>query len=205
MKAITVKQPWAHLICAGIKDVENRTWKTNYRGRVLIHSSAGNKFSVNLTDEQMIAAFGTCAQSAQTGSYYFSAIIGSVEIVDCVQNNPSVWADKTINKSRCPNCDSLKIAHQHCYVCGFDWKEKQVYNWVLANPVLFAKPIKNAKGKLSFWESGHDVCHICGQPADLICAVCGEYFCPDCSAHYSQFMQIDYDCCKRCQDSMKER
>lgn len=51
-----------------------------------------------------------------------SAIIGSVEIVDCVINHPSVWA------------------------------EKGVYNWVLANPVLFEKPILNVKGKLGFWD-----------------------------------------------------
>ena len=49
------------------------------------------------------------------------AIIGSVEIVDCVQNHPSPWA------------------------------EKGVWNWVLANPILFPEPIP-AKGKLSFWE-----------------------------------------------------
>ena len=43
MKALTVKQPFAHLICVGIKDVENRTWKCpeKYIGkRVLIHSSS---------------------------------------------------------------------------------------------------------------------------------------------------------------------
>ena len=27
MKTISVQQPWASLICAGIKDVENRNWK----------------------------------------------------------------------------------------------------------------------------------------------------------------------------------
>ena len=27
-----------------------------------------------------------------------------------------------------------------------------IYNWVLANPVLYEKPILNVKGKLSFWE-----------------------------------------------------
>ena len=27
MKLLTIKQPWASLICMGIKDVENRTWR----------------------------------------------------------------------------------------------------------------------------------------------------------------------------------
>jgi len=40
MKCITIKQPWASLICEGIKNVENRTWKTKVRGRVLIHASS---------------------------------------------------------------------------------------------------------------------------------------------------------------------
>ena len=28
MKAITIKQPWASLIVYGLKDIENRNWKT---------------------------------------------------------------------------------------------------------------------------------------------------------------------------------
>lgn len=35
MKALTIKQPWASLIVHGIKDIENRTWRTDYRGPVI--------------------------------------------------------------------------------------------------------------------------------------------------------------------------
>ena len=38
MKAISIQQPWAWLIVNGYKDLENRTWATKYRGRVLIHA-----------------------------------------------------------------------------------------------------------------------------------------------------------------------
>jgi len=38
-KALSIMQPWAHLVCAGVKRVENRTWTTDYRGLVLIHAS----------------------------------------------------------------------------------------------------------------------------------------------------------------------
>lgn len=140
MKTITIKQPWASLIVHGIKDVENRTWKTNFRGKVLIHAagSHGKRFKIDLTDEQAEAAFFTIAKECMFGSLPFGAIIGSVEIVDCVQNHPSVWA------------------------------EKGVWNWVLANPILFLEPIP-CKGKLSFWdysgipepefdEYGHRIC-----------------------------------------------
>ena len=39
MKAVTVKQPWAGLIMSGMKDIENRTWATQHRGKLLIHST----------------------------------------------------------------------------------------------------------------------------------------------------------------------
>ena len=40
MKTLSVRQPEAWLIVQGIKDVENRTWTTKYRGPLLIHASA---------------------------------------------------------------------------------------------------------------------------------------------------------------------
>ena len=39
MKAISLKQPWASFIAIGQKTIETRTWKTNYRGELLIVSS----------------------------------------------------------------------------------------------------------------------------------------------------------------------
>jgi hypothetical protein len=178
MEALSYKQPWALLVAEGIKPIENRTWKCpkKYIGkRVLIHASLkpdNIKLEIegqaSVKEIDMFSALGRAEDDN-----LFGCIIGSVEIVDCVQNHPSMWA------------------------------EKGVWNWVLANPVLLPKPIP-AKGKLSFWESGIEVCHICGQPADLICAKCGEYFCSKHSARYSQCNKIDYDCCSECAKSMAE-
>lgn len=39
MKALSIKQPWANLIAQGEKTIEVRTWKTEYRGELLIVSS----------------------------------------------------------------------------------------------------------------------------------------------------------------------
>lgn len=36
---LSVQNPWSDLICRGIKDVENRSWPTDYRGKLYIHSS----------------------------------------------------------------------------------------------------------------------------------------------------------------------
>ena len=39
MKAISVRQPWANMIAYGQKTIETRTWRTDYRGNLLICSS----------------------------------------------------------------------------------------------------------------------------------------------------------------------
>jgi hypothetical protein len=39
MKALSIRQPWAWLIIAGIKDIENRRWATNHRGPILVHAA----------------------------------------------------------------------------------------------------------------------------------------------------------------------
>ena len=135
MKAISIKQPWAYLICSGIKDVENRNWKCpqKYIGqRILIHASAkptvkGNCISCWMTEDQyrfitLNTSSGKRLNDICFLEHYSSAIIGSVKIVDCVVNHPSVWA------------------------------EKGVFNWVLSEPILYENPIENVKGKLSFWE-----------------------------------------------------
>jgi len=41
MKAISFKQPYAWLIANGYLLVDDRTWRTQYRGPVLIHASKG--------------------------------------------------------------------------------------------------------------------------------------------------------------------
>ncbi len=111
MKTLSIRQPWAQLICSGFKDIENRTWKTNYRGKILIHAPA-KRADNELTEYQL----------SLVPPGYKCAIIGSVEIIGCVKNYPSIWA------------------------------EPKQWHWVLANPVLFDKPILGMKGMLGLWE-----------------------------------------------------
>lgn len=127
MKALSIKQPWASLIANGIKDIENRTWRTNFRGRIYIHASALKKFNVQMTDPQTTLSLPVI-QLAIEGKMPFGAIIGEVDIIDCVQNHSSIWADHAA-----PG-------------------DKPIWNWVLANPVLYDKPIEKVKGALSLWE-----------------------------------------------------
>jgi len=141
MKVLSVMQPWATLLFHG-KNIENRTWATKYRGELLIHASAKSAGVVSelLTDEQWDclgledSSWNLWQCDLMAGKYITSAIIGKLDIVDCVINHRSVWAEKTpylINPKEHPL--------------------KHIYNWVLENPVLFDEPILNVKGKLNLW------------------------------------------------------
>lgn len=39
VKALTLTQPWATLVALGEKEIETRSWRTHYRGPLLIHAS----------------------------------------------------------------------------------------------------------------------------------------------------------------------
>lgn len=47
MKVLTIKEPWASLILSGKKTIETRTWKTDYRGKVLLHASNNPKSEIS--------------------------------------------------------------------------------------------------------------------------------------------------------------
>ena len=64
------------------KDVENRPWRTRYRGRILIQASLKVE-----RDEALKLTLDP--DELPTG-----AIVGSVEIVDCVRNAKSKWANR---------------------------------------------------------------------------------------------------------------
>lgn len=49
MKTISVQQPWATFIAQGWKTIEVRTWKTDYRGPLLIAASKGSALPASMT------------------------------------------------------------------------------------------------------------------------------------------------------------
>ena len=89
MKALSIRQPYAWLIVNGFKDIENRSWKTFHRGPVLIHASKAMArdeyaFAHCLAEEQGIVL--PPIEELERGG-----IVGRVNIVDCVDKDPSPW------------------------------------------------------------------------------------------------------------------
>jgi hypothetical protein len=89
MKALVVRQPWAWLIVHGVKDVENRTWPTPYRGPILIVAGTSTE------DLQFIAeAQESAARVALPAEFDRGGIVGCVTITGMSSpcEHPSDWA-----------------------------------------------------------------------------------------------------------------
>lgn len=133
MKVLSIQQPWASLIVAGIKDIENRTWKPKETpGRILIHASkkctmrtVSNEpleWVQEIFNEQL---FGNLPNFPDMPD---SSIIGYVT-VDAIDkdNAHSIWA-----------------AGESC--------TEDLYYWHLKDAYMFDEPIKGVKGKLHLWD-----------------------------------------------------
>jgi len=87
--ALTIKQPWARLIMLGIKDVENRSWTTDYRGPIFVH--AGQKWDPDpWPDDPALEAFGITYFTEEKVPK--GVILGTVDLVDIVTDSKSPWA-----------------------------------------------------------------------------------------------------------------
>lgn len=86
LQALSIRQPWAWLIVHGYKDIENRSWKTSYRGEFLVH--AGKKFDKDAYD-WVVDNFDINLPSVDelpTGG-----IVGLVTLEDIVETSVSPW------------------------------------------------------------------------------------------------------------------
>lgn len=82
MKVLTIRQPWAWAIMFAGKGIENRSWRTHYRGPLAIH--AGAKVETDATLPRRVRA-------PEAGDLVCSAILGVVDVVDVVESSRSPW------------------------------------------------------------------------------------------------------------------
>jgi hypothetical protein len=119
--ALSVRRPWAGLIVAGHKPVENRTWVTRYRG--LLHIHAGRVWDV-------------------TGA------VAALTLTDCDGDWLTLdGADRHLTAFGYLGTVTLVDVHQADGRCCQPWGGQpdtctpRVYHWELANPVRLADPI----------------------------------------------------------------
>lgn len=75
--ALSLKQPWAALVVAGLKSIEIRAWSTERRGRFYIHAS-------KIADARK-EAWTHVPKGLMKRAQLAGGLIGSVEITGCVE------------------------------------------------------------------------------------------------------------------------
>lgn len=84
--ALCVRQPWASLIIGAWKDIESRRWRILHRGPLLIHAgrrldpegfALARKLGIELGDVELPSG----------------GVIGRVDVVGCVRDSGSPWAE----------------------------------------------------------------------------------------------------------------
>lgn len=130
MKAFTVYQPYAFAIIAGLKRYETRPRRTNIRGRVAVHAGKLDELKAtrNLSDRNFWETMEAVGGKTDLPR---GAVIGTVEIVDCV-----------------PVEEIAAALTEQERLLG-DYSPGR-WAWVLKNPVPFPVPIQ-ARGKQGWW------------------------------------------------------
>lgn len=127
MKVLSLTEPFATLIKNGVKTIETRSWKTNYRGKLYIHASStkipkdyrSNKDLMSLVD---------------VNELNYGNIICCCDLVDCIEMDNAFIDEIKKNKNE--------------YICGLYSKSR--YAWILKNIETLDIPIK-VKGHLGIW------------------------------------------------------
>ena len=121
MKALTIKEPWASLIIEGYKKYEFRSWKTKYRGKILIHAGLSlEKEAANKVKKYNL-------------NFKNGYIIGEAIITDCI------LVEETFQKKLIKD-NNIVYSNNHV----------GLYAWKLENVVKYKNPI-SCKGKLGLW------------------------------------------------------
>lgn len=127
VKVLTIREPWVSLIKAGKKHIETRSWKTNYRGTLYIHTGL---VKINRKDSKVKEAL----KLLPTEEFSYGRIVLKCKLVDCIYMDKEYIKDIKENKEE--------------YICGL--YEEGRYAWILDDVKLISNPIK-AKGKLNLW------------------------------------------------------
>lgn len=145
MKALTVLQPWASLLACGRKKIETRSWKTNYRGKILIHAGLGDPLELkkgdigvysNIIGKPYLLNAVNEIRYAEVGNRLpYGVIIGKACLVNCIE------IDEEMRKA-------AQEESPDEYEYG-DFTPGR-YAWIMEDPEFFEKPVP-ARGRHGLW------------------------------------------------------
>jgi hypothetical protein len=121
-QVLSLYPEWAWAIVYAGKDVENRSWRTSYRGTLLIHASSKRSSHAAMESARsLLCERSKLRPKDLPDEFPSSAILGAVELVDCVADAQSPWA------------------------------EAESVNWLLRRAQPLPRPIADVPGQRRVW------------------------------------------------------
>jgi hypothetical protein len=132
MKALSLWQPWAVYIAAGMKRFETRSWPTDYRGPLAIHAA---KRPMAEEDHELLGEY-PLPEPFRSRPLVFGAVVAVCQLVDVVRMDEQLCHDMDIREGR-----------------EFDlggWEPGR-YAWALASVEPLREPVF-VRGAQGLWE-----------------------------------------------------
>lgn len=141
MKALSLTQPWASLVALGAKEVETRSWRSEYRGPLVIHAAKNYPAWARESAEEMFFHRALGGQHADT--LPLGAGLCVVELLGCIRIDAAgTWAvqlEQALGHK--PLADEIHFGNY----------DPGRYAWALRRLRVFSKPIP-CRGSLSLWD-----------------------------------------------------
>lgn len=173
MKALTLHQPWATLVAAGVKRIETRSWSTKYRGPLAIHAamrdpnkpSLGGTWTIGdwFVVSQCEPYYWELRQGARRVPLPLGAIVATCDLVDVVPivglgdrvswGDPYVawWKDDPTRPDRSLHVwEEDEAIEEITDQAPFGDFTHGRYAWLLDNIVALDEPIP-ARGRQRLW------------------------------------------------------
>lgn len=145
MKAITVLQPFATLIALGEKHFETRSWKTDYRGELLIHAGKGTQY-MYLWEREAFYSVLEKHGYIRRDRIPLGAIIAKVNLTDCLKVKESTL-DFGIGITKAVLENGMEIKDNEL---KFGDYTRGRYAWKLENVEMLKESIP-VKGQQRLW------------------------------------------------------
>jgi hypothetical protein len=154
MKALSLRQPWAHAVLHLGKTIENRVWSTSFRGEFLLHAAKGmtvQEYEDAVDFCEDVLGLARCFEiDAVLGEDFkdarmrlpFGGIVGRARLVDVVPPRPEI----------------VRPSVEAHYPPGVGeksrWHMREQYGFVLAD--VRPMPFVPWKGALGFFDVPDD-------------------------------------------------
>ena len=134
LKALSLTQPWASLVVLGIKKIETRSWRTSYRGVLVIHAAKGfPRWARDLCGDYPWSLALTNHGLSRPEELPVGALLGAVMVQNCLQTTSDLQAVLSDEERQLGDYAPDRFA------------------WQLSHALRFPRPIP-CKGALGLWE-----------------------------------------------------